>query len=305
MSFNNPIFGGSGELILDQIKSPDFISGVSGWQLGRDGTAELNDLIARGEVRVGPDTGFQIVVVSQSNTGRIQIWTHAASEGAPGEIVGFVGNTGLANEWMGIQLKSPRHPTPGIADDHIEINLNSQNADNTSRANMNIRRIDASGGPSAQIIVADENTVTIHPNLQIDGELNGWANWVPGLVSGGGTATFSTAAGWYKNLGELYYVWGHLVVGTAGSGGSTLIFTLPIEPYRAGGIARQIMDVHYETAAANLLTGDAVILAGGSGAQVDRMRIQNAGATDVVVNMVGSNLSSGSILTYQGFIRSI
>lgn len=50
MPFTNPIVGGGGGLIRDSIKSPDFQSGVSGWQIRRDGSAEFNDVTIRGTV---------------------------------------------------------------------------------------------------------------------------------------------------------------------------------------------------------------------------------------------------------------
>lgn len=51
MGFTNPIVGGSGTLIRPAIKSPDYAPGVSGWQIARDGTAEFNDVTARGSLQ--------------------------------------------------------------------------------------------------------------------------------------------------------------------------------------------------------------------------------------------------------------
>lgn len=48
MTFSNPITGGQGALVRPAIKSPDYVPGVSGWSINRDGTAEFNDLTIRG-----------------------------------------------------------------------------------------------------------------------------------------------------------------------------------------------------------------------------------------------------------------
>jgi hypothetical protein len=48
VGFRNPIVGAGGALVRPAIKSPNYVPGVSGWQIGRDGTAELNDAIIRG-----------------------------------------------------------------------------------------------------------------------------------------------------------------------------------------------------------------------------------------------------------------
>lgn len=57
MPFTNPIVGGGGDLIIDKIRSPDFVTGVSGWQIAKDGTAELNETTVRGPVHVIGTTG--------------------------------------------------------------------------------------------------------------------------------------------------------------------------------------------------------------------------------------------------------
>lgn len=46
--FNDPVVGGQGALIRQWIKSPDYVPGVSGWQIARDGSAEFNNLVIRG-----------------------------------------------------------------------------------------------------------------------------------------------------------------------------------------------------------------------------------------------------------------
>lgn len=47
MPFTNPIVGGTA-LVRPAINSPDFKTGVSGWSINQPGSAEFNDLIARG-----------------------------------------------------------------------------------------------------------------------------------------------------------------------------------------------------------------------------------------------------------------
>lgn len=56
MPFSNPITGGN-VLIRPAIKSPDYVPGISGWTINRDGTAEFNDATFRGEVDVVTPSG--------------------------------------------------------------------------------------------------------------------------------------------------------------------------------------------------------------------------------------------------------
>lgn len=48
MPFKNYSLTKNGQLTIGQIFSPDFITGVSGWEIRKDGTAEFNDLVIRG-----------------------------------------------------------------------------------------------------------------------------------------------------------------------------------------------------------------------------------------------------------------
>jgi hypothetical protein len=47
MTFNNPVVGGT-TLIRAAIQSPNFVTGVSGWSIDKDGDAEFNSLDVRG-----------------------------------------------------------------------------------------------------------------------------------------------------------------------------------------------------------------------------------------------------------------
>lgn len=53
MPFQNPITGGQGALVRPAIKSPNFVSGSTGWIVRADGSAEFNNLIVRGGTVVG------------------------------------------------------------------------------------------------------------------------------------------------------------------------------------------------------------------------------------------------------------
>lgn len=48
MPFANPIIGGSGALVYPSIHSPGFASGLIGWSIRKDGSAEFNNITIRG-----------------------------------------------------------------------------------------------------------------------------------------------------------------------------------------------------------------------------------------------------------------
>lgn len=49
MSFSNPILAGE-ELIRSAIRSEDYVANVSGWRIARNGDAEFNSIVARGQI---------------------------------------------------------------------------------------------------------------------------------------------------------------------------------------------------------------------------------------------------------------
>lgn len=61
MAFDNPIVAGT-KLIRDAIESPNYVSGSVGWSINKDGSAEFNNLIVRGEfTNVGPTSTAQLI----------------------------------------------------------------------------------------------------------------------------------------------------------------------------------------------------------------------------------------------------
>jgi hypothetical protein len=48
--FTNAVVGGAAKLIRFAIQSPNFVTGVSGWSINKDGTAEFQSLTARGSI---------------------------------------------------------------------------------------------------------------------------------------------------------------------------------------------------------------------------------------------------------------
>lgn len=75
MPFENSITGGQGALIRPAIKSPNFVTGVSGWSINRDGSAEFNNVVVRGTVVAGAisagSIGSSNIVNSNFNGGTI------------------------------------------------------------------------------------------------------------------------------------------------------------------------------------------------------------------------------------------
>lgn len=60
--FANDIANAIGQLIRTKLTSDNYVAGVSGWAIFRDGTAEFNEGTFRSSVQIGPDAGPDLVI---------------------------------------------------------------------------------------------------------------------------------------------------------------------------------------------------------------------------------------------------
>lgn len=61
----DPIAAGDGSLIFPAIKSPNYVAGVSGWKISRDGDIEMNDGTFRGELLVTDVDGTYVKIFDE------------------------------------------------------------------------------------------------------------------------------------------------------------------------------------------------------------------------------------------------
>lgn len=65
MPFTNPLVAGN-TLIRESIQSPNYVAGVSGWTINKDGSAEFNNVVIRGTVSVTGSNNSQVVISTVS-----------------------------------------------------------------------------------------------------------------------------------------------------------------------------------------------------------------------------------------------
>lgn len=70
IDFQNVIVAGT-TLIRDAIQSPDYVAGVSGWSVNKDGTAEFNDVTIRGEFIAQSPSGAFVEISAGSSVASI------------------------------------------------------------------------------------------------------------------------------------------------------------------------------------------------------------------------------------------
>lgn len=88
MPFNNDIAGGNGQLVRNWIQSVNYVAGVSGWRISKDGSAEFNNGTFRGSIEVGSLAGQHFWVNNPNTTDVIDVYNSA------NKLVFSIDNTG-------------------------------------------------------------------------------------------------------------------------------------------------------------------------------------------------------------------
>lgn len=71
--FNNQVVGGLSNLVRPAIQSPDYVSGVSGWSINKDGSAEFNNATFRGTVEIDSLSGALFVYDGTPGVGTLML----------------------------------------------------------------------------------------------------------------------------------------------------------------------------------------------------------------------------------------
>lgn len=113
-------------------------------------------------------------------------------------------------------------------------------------------------------------------------------------VTGGGSVTWSTRVGQYMKLDKLVFVSVRLVVNVAGSGSANLQVDMPSAV--DGSVTDQTLTARFT----ENRTGYALKFQGSSSATLDRLRMQDQGTTNQVVNVTGADLTTGRVINIEG-----
>lgn len=127
--FDDPIAAGDGSLIYPGLQSIDFVAGVSGWRIERDGDVEFNDGTFRGTLTIRNPTTHQGVVISP-NSADIELHTPDSLVGLtlfPGVIFTNLTDSLTIGE-ASLHIQGPNPNTTSA-----QIDLFSENLDGTPR----------------------------------------------------------------------------------------------------------------------------------------------------------------------------
>lgn len=109
-NFSNPVVGGSGILKRPAVQSPNYVAGISGWTVNKDGSAEFNDATFRGTIVItsgdalfvyNPTPGLGNLVLAISSNGGIDAYGNSYYAGVTVSTVPTGGNGGFTSSGAG------------------------------------------------------------------------------------------------------------------------------------------------------------------------------------------------------------
>lgn len=284
--FPDAFAGNQGTILLAALKSLNFVTGVSGWRIQRNGNAEFNNVTIRGGVIVSGSALY-----------------YSTSPGQFNKLIASISESGGIDQYGNVYLPTIvsyfADPGGAVACKLLFSGLEYYTAADESGPWVGPNSFIAyQHGVNDQIEVGGQ--VTIDGNVLLNQQITQYDSdlfsvYTP-TVANDGTTTYTTRIGWWQRIGKMVYFCAYVQWGAAGSGTTPITITAPTNLYRG---TRQTIGGHFEGASGK--AGHIVGLAftGGTVNIIDRIRAGTGGTT----NLTGADIANGDILVVEGWYR--
>jgi hypothetical protein len=157
-------------LVRPALQSPDYDTGVAGWSINADGSAEFNNITIRGgagvpAIIVGPEGEPQVIIYNNGANGVVEFPTNDPNESSPARLASVVYDQGQADERLAFEVQGPAHD---VDDNRLAMQFNSARADSSTPASVSIFDV----ATQNLIFFADNNRVQVNEALQVTPEDN-------------------------------------------------------------------------------------------------------------------------------------
>jgi len=167
VSPGNPIVGGT-VLRLPAVQSPNFSTGVSGWSINQDGTAEFNGLIIHGTIVLGTGTNSVIIL----DTVRHAIFIYDAFGHLIGSVAASPGTDTLGNNYQAgftSYVGGNVNTFVRMLDDQLAIATGDPNELGPLQINPNPTGLSGPGNDQPLINMAGSSNNTSYPLMELFG----------------------------------------------------------------------------------------------------------------------------------------
>ena len=284
MGFTNSVLGGAGTLIRKFIRSPNYVAQTSGWSINKVGDAEFNNATIRGAFTIISPDGSEIFSYPSPGGSSLYIGGPPVVNGV-NMSAGSVHSTGIA-AGPGAAIGQTFINGEGANGHTGAVIILNGNSDGTTQIDLTANHINA-------------NTPGLTTSVDL---VAGWQNYTPTIIGDGGTATYSGVAGRYIVLGpNCVHFEATFRVVNAGSGTALLQTTTPTNIDKT---FPQTFGPFFFNGAFPSIGLAQIVVAGSNNNIVDRIKMQNNGAADIITDFKGANLTAGSTITFSGTYQS-
>lgn len=199
--FVHDIAGGNGDLVITSVQSPNFDSGISGWQIAKDGSGQFNDLEIRGTFN-----GNDFII--NSSGAFYYAGTPAAGNLSTSSVPGTTGGTDASgNHYLPGTTAYGAASATQLADGFITFYAGSQAAGWTAKSTLQFTGVGIvllSGGLETGSNVLDDGSggANIAGSMIVQGDVA--AAGTACTLSGGASATIPATAPSRTALGSTW-----------------------------------------------------------------------------------------------------
>lgn len=142
--FPDAFAGNQGIMLTQALESENFVSGVSGWQILRNGNAQFNNGVFRGSVEVTSVSGQDILIGVNGSISEIEFLSGVSYEKTPANFAEGVIGAG-ASQQIEFLMSGPQAASPN--DDWVQIVMVSNSSGGGNEVVGELVYVDVSGTP--------------------------------------------------------------------------------------------------------------------------------------------------------------
>jgi hypothetical protein len=142
--FPDAFAGNQGIMLTQALQSENFVSGVSGWQILRNGNAQFNNGVFRGSVEVTSVSGQDILIGVNGSISEIEFLSGVSYEKTPANFAEGVTGAG-ASQQIEFLMSGPQAASPN--DDWVQIVMVSNSSGGGNEVVGELVYVDVSGTP--------------------------------------------------------------------------------------------------------------------------------------------------------------
>lgn len=221
--FRNPVVGGQGDLVRQQIRSPNFVTGVSGWIIRKDGSSEFSEAVIRGTIVSGDLAGSHIIIDPGVGVGFNDGFLEAVIRMFPDDLAmlmmeGMLGvvtfNAGQASADMATVLHSPVGQNRGMG---LVLAADADDASTAVNGSMGVITVDGDAMTYIPVFTVESYGVSAPVFLAYESV----STEIIESFGTAGTFTWTAPPGVTSVLAEVWGAGGHGAVpgGNTGGGG--------------------------------------------------------------------------------------